>query len=433
MQDPKKYIVAVDLGSTHITGAAGHRDDAGRFVVDAVEIVESKDAIKRGRIINVSDVAFKLSQIFRRLETRISPSKIGKAYVGVSGQSVRSIDFPIVRTISLESPIDETLLADLESEARGRVLENNLVIFDVIPGEFRVDGRSTQDPCGQYGSEVRASYRLIVGNEIHKRNIDKAFEQANMPIAGYICTAHAAAAAVLSVEERRQGCVLLDFGAETTTLSLYKDGYFLSTITIPLGGNNITRDICSLHVKESEAEAIKKAYQPQTDASQPVDWDMKDYYFDFTAAEIEEVITARLGEIVANVKAQLAGADARTFSSGITLIGGGSLIKGLKPLLSKETSLDVCQGTLLNVSLPQSVNGMASVQAIGLLLLGHEICAAVPVVERKEEPAVAPAPEPEPQPAVPAERQNSGNTKSQKSPLWKTIWDKVNEEMDKEN
>ena len=76
---------------------------------------------------------------------------------------------------------------------------------------------------------------------------------------------------------------------------------------------------------------------------------------------------------------------------------------------------------------------MASVQAIGLLLLGHEICAAVPVVERKEEPAVAPAPEPEPQPAVSAERQNSGNTKSQKSPLWKTIWDKVNEEMDKEN
>ncbi len=433
MEDPKKYIVAVDLGSSHITGAAGHRDEAGRFMVDAVETVESKDAIKRGRIINVSDVAFKLSLIFRRLETRLSPSKIAKVYVGVSGQSVRSIDFPVVRTISLESPIDKALLADLESEARGRVLENNLVIFDVIPGEFRVDGRSTQDPCGQYGSEIRVSYRLIVGNEIHKRNIEKAFEQAKMPIAGYICTAYAAAAAVLSPEERRQGCALLDFGAETTTLSLYKDGYFLSMITIPLGGNNITRDICSLHVKESEAEAIKKAYQPQTDASQPVDWDMKDYYFDFTAAEIEEVITARLGEIVANVKAQLAGVDARTVSSGITLIGGGSLMKGLKPLLAKETSLDVCQGMLLNVTLPQGINGMASVQAIGLMLMGREICTTAPVFERKEEPAVSKTPEHEPEPAPARERPSSGSTKSQKSPLWKTIWDKVNEEMDKEN
>lgn len=133
MQDEKRYIVAVDLGSSHITGAVGHRDDDGRFTVDAVEIGESKDGIKRGRVINVSDVALKLSQIFRRLEARISPSKISKVYVGVSGQSIRSIEFPVVRTISSESPIDDSLLAELEAEARDRILENNLVVFDVIP------------------------------------------------------------------------------------------------------------------------------------------------------------------------------------------------------------------------------------------------------------------------------------------------------------
>lgn len=102
MEDTKKYIVAVDLGSSHISAAAGHRDESGRFVVDAVETAESKDAIKRGRIINVSDVAFKLSLLFHRLETRLSPSKISKAYVGVSGQSIRSLDYPVVRTISME-------------------------------------------------------------------------------------------------------------------------------------------------------------------------------------------------------------------------------------------------------------------------------------------------------------------------------------------
>ena len=138
MQDEKRYIVAVDLGSSHITGAVGHRDDDGRFTVDAVEIGESKDGIKRGRVINVSDVALKLSQIFRRLEARISPSKISKVYVGVSGQSIRSIEFPVVRTISSESPIDDSLLAELEAEARDRILENNLVVFDVIPGECRL-------------------------------------------------------------------------------------------------------------------------------------------------------------------------------------------------------------------------------------------------------------------------------------------------------
>lgn len=62
-----------------------------------------------------------------------------------------------------------------------------------------------------------------------------------------------------------------------------------------------------MHVKESEAESMKKAYQPQIDGTITVDWGMKDYYFDFTAEKIEEVIMARLGEIIANVKAQLLG------------------------------------------------------------------------------------------------------------------------------
>ena len=129
---------------------------------------------------------------------------------------------------------------------------------------------------------------------------------------------------------------------------------------------------------------------------------------------------ARFGEIIANVKAQLLGSGyMRSLTSGITLIGGGASMKGLKTLLAKETDLDVCRGMLLGVSLVPGINGVASVQVIGLLLMGKEICAAPPVVEKKEE---IPAPEPP-----------TSGTKSSKSPIWKTIWDTMKEEMDKEN
>ncbi len=104
-------------------------------------------------------------------------------------------------------------------------------------------------------------------------------------------------------------------------------------------------------------------------------------------------------------------------------------MKGLKTLLAKETDLDVCRGTLLGVSLVPGINGVASVQVIGLLLMGKEICAAPPVVEKKEE---IPAPEKEPQLPPQPEPPTSG-TKSSKSPIWKTIWDTMKEEMDKEN
>ena len=86
--------------------------------------------------------------------------------------------------------------------------------------------------------------------------------------------------------------------------------------------------------------------------------------------------------------------------------------------------------------MPQGINGIASVQVIGLLQMGREVCAEPPVVEKKAEPA---APVVESKPLFPEEEpvkepQNRPDESTEtKAPLWKKFWDKVSEEMDKEN
>ncbi len=382
--------MAFDLGSSHIVGAAGHREDDGKFVVDAIEMEKSAGCIKRGRVINVSDTAHKVGLLKRRLENRISPSKISQVYVGVGGQSIRSVEFPLSRTISPDIPITENLLAEMETEARHNTVNNNLAVFDAIAGECRVDDRISTSPCGEYGSEIRISYRLIVGNEQHKRNLEKVFEQAKIEVAGYITTANATAAAVLSGEER-QGCALLDCGAETTTLALFKDGYLVYLVTIPLGGNNITRDIGDLHITEAEAETLKCAFAPEkeNELSLPDEWVRQGYIINIKPEDLKNVITSRLEEIVGNVNHQLDESRYKNFmGNGITLIGGTAQLKGLKECLFRETKLDVCRGTLIGASLgkAQNINGIACAAVIGLLLSGKEVCAA------PENPIAAEAP-----------------------------------------
>ena len=378
MQEEKNYIVAFDLGSSHIVGAAGHREDDGKFVVDAIEMEKSAGCIKRGRVINVSDTVHKVGLLKRRLENRISPSKISQVYVGVGGQSIRSVEFPLSRTISPDIPITENLLAEMETEARHNTVSNNLAVFDAIAGECRVDDRISTSPCGEYGSEIRISYRLIVGNEQHKRNLEKVFKQAKIEVAGYITTANATAAAVLSGEER-QGCALLDCGAETTTLALFKDGYLVYLVTIPLGGNNITRDIGDLHITEAEAETLKCAFAPEkeNELSLPDEWVRQGYIINIKPEDLKNVITSRLEEIVGNVNHQLNESRYKNFmGNGITLVGGTAQLKGLKECLVRETKLDVCRGTLIGVDKAQNINGIACTSVIGLLLSGKEVCAA---------------------------------------------------------
>ena len=78
------------------------------------------------------------------------------------------------------------------------------------------------------------------------------FEKSGISIAEMYLAPLALADAVLSEAEKRGGCVLVDFGADTTTVSVYYKNILRHLAVIPLGGNNITKDIASLQMEEKE-------------------------------------------------------------------------------------------------------------------------------------------------------------------------------------
>ena len=65
----------------------------------------------------------------------------------------------------------------------------------------------------------------------------------------------ALAKAVLTENEMRSGCALVDFGADTTTISVYKNNILRYLSVLPLGGNTITHDITSLQMEEQDARS----------------------------------------------------------------------------------------------------------------------------------------------------------------------------------
>ena len=96
--------------------------------------------------------------------------------------------------------------------------------MDVIPNEYTIDNHLETQPKGTYASEIEAHLQLVVGRPSIKKNINRCIvERLKLPIAGYIMSVHADAAALLDDEEKSLGCALINFGAGTTTLSIYKD------------------------------------------------------------------------------------------------------------------------------------------------------------------------------------------------------------------
>ena len=86
----KDFIVAIELGSSKVTGIAGRKNLDGSINVLAVVKEESSSFIRKGVVYNIDKTALCISNIIKKLTNQLK-TDITQVYVGVGGQSIRSV------------------------------------------------------------------------------------------------------------------------------------------------------------------------------------------------------------------------------------------------------------------------------------------------------------------------------------------------------
>jgi cell division protein FtsA len=281
----------------------------------------------------------------------LSPG-IKKIYVGIGGQSLRTEYYSVKKEIN--GLITEETLGYLRHECEQ--YEPELAeILEIVSPEYYVDGSLAANPKGVICKEIEAKFQLVLGRPSLKNFLKKSIEEAGIEIAGFIISPLATAEVALTKREKELGCALVEFGAGVTYLSVYKSGLLKQLVTIPLGGNVITKDLCDLKVPEAEAEALKikegNAIMESGKEEQLLD----------------TIVEARINEIIANVVEQINQSGyAPELSEGIIITGGGSLLKNLDNLISQKTGKTVRMAP---------VEDPTQACILGLLTLGKENCA----------------------------------------------------------
>lgn len=343
----QKYIVAIEIGSSKIKGAVGALDENGTLSVLAVEEEKQIDSVRYGCVQNVNMVRNSIIPIVRKLENQISPLKINGIYVALGGRSMMSCSREVTRQLPDAVEINERIVEQINEDAKKTILSDRDVV-DIVPREYIVDNMTSLNLVGTYGKDISASLNLILCRPQLRQNILRTIsEQSQLKINGYVVRPTAEADLVLSEEEKRLGCVFVDFGAETTTVAIYKSGSLHYLSTIPLGSRNITRDITALNYLEERAEDIKKVVgcafsdgNSKKAVNEGID-----------TTEINNYVQARAGEIVANIIAQLDYAECKVADvpSGIVIVGGGAKLNGFNTLLENQSKLKVRCGTPSNM------------------------------------------------------------------------------------
>lgn len=418
-------FVSVDLGNSRIMMMAAERQDDGTLKVLALETMETPaECIQHGIVKKPADVASLLASMAKKLENRLE-FQLGKKYdinsfyTAVNGRSLRSVRGNVSRTFSTSTEITQGELSLLRNDLRGEI-NTDKAIYSITNKEYIVDGEYVRDPNGIVCREIAANYLIVLGRADIQDNlakcVDRAVQFTDVNIEGLAPLAMADA--VLTADDKSEGVVHINFGAATTTVVVYQNGYLRHVAVVPFGGKHITNDLaneaCELNISAIEAELLKVQKGTLIDNLGANDVNFKIPSKPGTEARIIskrnmiKIIRARLAEIVMLCMEEVKRSGyAEQLRAGIVVTGGAARIADFEQFLAQETGMPIRFGSFthyLDVESAEKYSDTEYTLLVGLLLNATEEC----VQERKVE--------------EPEKNQPIAPKKEKKSSSWKDIF-----------
>ena len=337
-------LIAVDFGSTCISVMAAEVLENGAVKVLSEESKPS-DEVKWGIVEKPTGASFKVSELLKLLKNSSKISDISPVSVAVGAKSMKIIPATVNRSLGKLYEITDDLLADMLEECEKNIANPNITVFETIPVSYTVDGKKMDDPVGQNAKQITATYNVVVGNSIIKAELERCFDRTGVVMEYNPLAVQALSTVVLEDQEREVGCALINLGATTTSLAVYHDGVLKNFIVVPLGANNITKDIQELGINEANAEKLKclKGFALDSLVEEPV-------FIQVAAVEegakpvristkfLATIIEARLEEILQPVFDIISNLPF-TLEAGIVITGGGAKLNSIIEFITEKIGI----------------------------------------------------------------------------------------------
>src|SRR5699024_9352086 len=235
----------------------------GEVLYDSLNIIgvgtAKSNGMKKGAIVDIDQTVQSIRNAVEQAE-RMVGMQIDSVVVGVNGNHIQlQACHGVVAVQSNNREIGDEDVKRVIDGAQVVSIPPEREIIDVIPKQFIVDGLDEiTDPRGMIGVRLEMEGTIITCTKTVLHNMLKCVELAGLQISDICLQSLAAGTVALSDDEKNLGVTLIDVGGGSTTVSVFENDHLAGTSTIPLGGDNITKDL-SIGVRTSteEAEDIK--------------------------------------------------------------------------------------------------------------------------------------------------------------------------------
>ncbi len=373
------FYTAIDIGTSKVTALVSRVGSEGDLKVFGTGVVPSV-GIQRGRVENIEDVRASVQAAMDEAQRYIGVTGPIGVYVSVSGSHISSVNRREV--MDNEASGEDISPRMLDTMIRGSFpkVEEGQQVLHVIPMGYTVDGLSgVRNPLGLAGKNIEVDSHVVLGDSVVLQNTINAVETRDVFVRSLVLQGIASAEATLTGDEREMGVMLLDIGAGTTDIVLYRQGSPWFSDVLPVGGQALTRDLAaalgsSFHVAEDIKVSHGTVYPDMVSDDDEVEIpEMKQHWQrPIPRKALAEPLNARMIEILKMALTRVKQAGLQEWPiGGMVITGGGSQMVGLAELVKETLGGPVRIGYPYGIAgLPVELRKPTFSGAVGLLLWG---------------------------------------------------------------
>jgi len=344
-----EFIIGLDVGTTKVCAVVGEVRDGG---IEIIGIGSSPSrGLKKGVVVNIESAVESIKNAVQEAEM-MSGVEIKSVYTGTAGRHIKSVSSSGVVAVK-DKEIDQGEVERVVNAAGAVAIPFDREILHVIPGSFTVNGQNgISDPRGMEGVRLEAEVQIITGDATSVHNLIKSCQKAGLEVIDVLFEPLAAAALILSEDEKELGAALVDIGGGTTDITIFQGGCIRHIAALPVGGGSFTNDIAiGMRVQVSEAEDLKKKYGASMLSLVREDEEIEISGGDngqgrsLPRRHLIEILQPRAEELFTLIKEVMVESGLHgSLVSGVVLTGGGAEMKGMNIMAQNILELPVRRG-----------------------------------------------------------------------------------------
>ena len=357
MTDSSDYLVGLDIGSSQVTCIVGRIVEVGPDAVDPeTGGVKGEDTqgrvirvhsmsrrtssgISKGVIVDIDAVVKTIKEVVTDVERHL-PFKIEHVVASIGGGSLRSL--PCVGNWQVtNNEVQESDKQKAEASALMHAKKENQDLIKLFVQYWECGDTVTHtSPVGMSATNLTVHCLAVYGSVKNAENMKRCIQRTGLTVDKFLPHPWASAIAVLTPTEKLCGTLVIDLGAQTTSLSIMHEHVLIYTSVLPYGAEYFSRDlamVCGLSLNDAEKLKVTSGHclpekigpdeivttGPSTQRSNRI----------FPRQLLARTLNARAMEFFGLYRKTLEDADVLSSVHNIVLTGGGSKLLGILQII----------------------------------------------------------------------------------------------------